>query len=352
MSKKDNISLKNTSDDIIKLNFVDEVKSIINNGLECISKTAHTVILSTYWQIGRKIVEEEQNGNTRADYGKSLIQALSDALRSEYGNSYSARYLRAFRQFFLLIPDFEIWKSRFPNLTWTHVYRAMRVGNETAIRWYLQTASEQSWSVRTLDRNISTQYFERHLSSPSTIESNIQHKPSSILKNPVLAEFLGFQQTLDVNESDIETAILSHLQQFIMEMGRGFAFVGRQQLIRTESQDYFIDLVFYNIELKCYVLIDLKMGKISHKDVGQMDMYVRMYDDLKLTAGDNPTIGIVLCSETDKDIARYSVLHDNNRLFASKYMLYLPTPEALAREIEKQKEFYLLQHSQSPKESK
>lgn len=198
MSKKAKNIAHDTSRTVDNVNFVDEIKNIINEGLVSIHTTAHSVILSTYWQIGRKIVEEEQNGSMRADYGKYIIQTLSDALRAEYGNSYSARYLRAFRQFFLLIPDFEIWKSRFPNLTWTHVYRTMRVGDDTAIRWYLQTASEQSWSVRTLDRNISTQYFERHMSLPNTdTESCREHKPSSILKKLKTTLLILFFTTLN-----------------------------------------------------------------------------------------------------------------------------------------------------------
>ena len=209
------------------------------------------------------------------------------------------------------------------------------------------------WSTRTLDRNISTQYYYRLLQSPKkdAVIAEMQSKTSEyqknqfeLLKNPIVAEFLEFRTEDSFSESDLENAILSHIRDFLMEIGRGFAFVSRQQHIITDTQNYFIDLVFYNIELKCYVLIDLKMGTVTHQDVGQMDMYVRMYDELKRKEVDNPTIGILLCSETSRDIARYSVLHDNNNLFMSKYLTYLPTKEQLRAEIEKQKALFAFQH--------
>lgn len=294
--------------------------------------------------MGQRIVKEEQKGTERAEYGKRIIEQLSKELTFKYGSGFSARYLRAFRKFYIVVPNFEIWKSRFPNLQWTHVFRALRVGDETAIRWYLQMASQEMWSVRTLDRNISTQYFERHFSQPQLAMTETEPNKLELLKNPIIAEFLGFKQDNSFSEQELETAIINHLQEFIMELGRGFAFMGRQKLVRTDTQDYFIDLVFYNVILKCYVLIDLKVGTITHQDVGQMDMYVRMYDELKRTEGDNPTIGIVLCSETSKDIARYSILKGNEQLFAAKYLPLLPSENDLKREIEKQKDLFNLQH--------
>ncbi len=326
---------------------VDDIKTIIDKGRAAAYAAVNTTMIATYWNIGRRIVEEEQHGKERAEYGKNLINTIANELTREYGSGFSARYLRAFRQFYLIVPNFEIWKSRFPNLLWTHVFRTLRVGDETAIRWYLETASREMWSVRTLERNINTQYFERHFKQPAlpSEQKNKDIKADELIKSPIIAEFLGLRQDVQYSESELETAIIEHLQEFIMEMGRGFAFIKRQQLIRTDAQDYFIDLVFYNVVLKCYVLIDLKVGKITHQDVGQMDMYVRMYDELKRTEGDNPTIGIVLCSETDADIARYSILKGNEQIFATKYKLYLPTEEQLRREIEKQKELFLLQHN-------
>ncbi len=239
------------------------------------------------------------------------------------------------------------------NLTWTHFRSLLRVADEDARVWYMSEAAHENWNVRMLDRNISTQYYHRLLQSPKkeAVIAEMKRKNNQLpkthfelVKSPVVAEFLGFKNEGSYLESDLESAILSHIRDFLMEMGRGFAFVARQQHIVTETEDYFIDLVFYNIELKCYVLVDLKMGKITHQDVGQIDMYVRMYDDLKRTAGDNPSIGILLCSETDEDIARYSVLHDNNRLFMSKYLTYLPTEEQLKQEIERQKAVFYMQH--------
>ena len=239
------------------------------------------------------------------------------------------------------------------NLNWTHIRSLLRVQDENARYWYMKEAVDENWSSRTLDRNISTQYYHRLLQTPekgAVIEemkrktAEFQKNQFELIKSPVIAEFLGFKNEDTYLEGDLESAILSHIRDFLMELGRGFAFVARQQHIVTETSDYYLDLVFYNIELKCYVLIDLKMGKITHQDVGQIDMYVRMYDDLKRGQGDNPTIGILLCSETDEDIARYSVLHDNDRLFMSKYLTYLPTKEQLKAEIERQKEIFSLQH--------
>ena len=358
--------------------FVDEIKQIIQSGRTAAYAAVNTAMIATYWHIGKRIVEKEQDGKERAEYGKMLIRMLARELTHEYGSGFSERYLRAFRQFYLVIPNYEIWKSRFPNLTWTHIFQTLRVGNETAIRWYLENASQQMWSVRTLNRNISTQYYERHFcqpglsaKTPRTLNRNISTQyyerhfcqpglsaktpdagipaKEEILKSPLIAEFLGFKPDESYSERDLESSIITHLKDFLMELGRGFACVARQQHIRTDAEDYFIDLVFYNVVLKCYVLIDLKVGKITHQDVGQMDMYVRMYDELKRTEGDNPTIGIVLCSETDADIARYSILKGNEQIFATKYKLYLPTEEQLRREIERQKELFLLQHGLTEK---
>ena len=229
----------------------------------------------------------------------------------------------------------------------------MRVENVTARNWYMREASEQMWSVRTLDRNINTQYYERLLLSQvkEPVENEMKEKTTmfqqdklEFIKNPTVLEFLGLPNNKSYKEKDLEKAILDNMSDFLMELGKGFAFVARQQLIRTESEDYYIDLVFYNYLLKAFVLVDLKVGKITHQDVGQMDMYVRMYDELKRTEGDNPTIGILLCSQTDKDIARYSILKGSEQIFTSKYQLLLPSEEELANEIRRQKEIFLFQN--------
>ena len=248
--------------------------------------------------------------------------------------------------------DFEIVNTCVRNLNWSHFKRLLSVSNDDARMWYMKEADSQMWPVRTLDRNISTQYYERLLHSPKKEKviaemkrntKNFQSSQFELIKSPVIAEFLGFQAN-DYTETELESAILNHIRDFLMEMGKGFAFVARQQHIVTETDDYYVDLVFYNIELKCYVLFDLKIGKITHQDVGQMDMYIRMYDDLKRKSGDNPTIGIVLCSKTDEDIARYSVLHDSKQIFMAKYMPYMPTQKELKQAIEQEKKNFYLQH--------
>ena len=328
--------------------FVSDIKQLIEHSRRAAYAAVNSIMIDTYWHIGQRIVEQEQQGEKRAEYGKQIIKMLSKELTQEYGEGWSERNLRNFRSFYLTFNDLEIWHTRVPNLTWSHIRTTLRVDDPVAARWYLQTASQEMWSVRTLDRNISTQYFERHFKQPQLIEES-RKNPSAdkleVLKSPVVAEFLGFNPGTDYTESDLEKGLISHLQEFLVEMGRGFAFVARQKHIFTDAGDFYIDLVFYNYILKCFVLIDLKKGQITHQDIGQMDMYVRMYDDLQRTEGDNPTIGIVLCSETSKDIARYSIMHDNDHLFAAKYMALMPTEEELRREIEQQKELYNLQNA-------
>ena len=242
-------------------------------------------------------------------------------------------------------------------LSWSHYLTLMRVKDENARDWYAKEAADQMWAVRTLQRNIDSQYYYRLLSCHDKMPVNKEMKKLTAsyqqdrleyLKNPLVAEFLGLSSNVDMTETQLESAILSNLQKFLMELGKGYAFVARQQHIRTEKQDYYIDLVFYNYILKCFVLIDLKIGKVTHQDVGQMDMYIRMYDELKRVEGDNPTLGIVLCSETDEDIARYSVMHGSEQLFASKYKLYLPTEAELRAEIEAQKAIFYLQQKDKP----
>jgi predicted nuclease of restriction endonuclease-like (RecB) superfamily len=333
--------------DLAQNHLFSDICSIIENGRRQAYAEVSRLMIETYWKIGQRIVEEEQKGNKRAEYGAQLIDALSTELTHKYGKGFSKRNLAYFRTFYQIFPDIEILQSRLQNLTWTHLTKVFRVEDPVAIRWYLTEAAREMWSVRTLDRNISTQYYERHYQQPSLPESHPENTSTNkleLFKSPLIAEFLGFKQDSSYSENALEAAIISHLQEFMLELGRGFAFMARQQLIRTDTQDYYIDLVFYNVVLKCYVLIDLKVGTITHQDVGQMDMYVRMYDELKRTDGDNPTIGIILCSETSKDIARYSVLKGNEQLFATKYKLYLPSEEELKAEIDRQKSLFAMQH--------
>lgn len=332
---------------------VDDVKLIVEKGLREAYRSVNTVSILTYWNVGKRIVEEEQHGESRASYGKHLIDLLSHELSQVYPKGYSPRNLRDYRQFYLCFKDLEIWHSRVPNLTWTHYRTLLSVTSDDARYWYVREASSQSWSVRTLARNVGSQYYHRLLQSPRKevvinemlqITEQLKNEPQDFLKDPIVAEFLQLTTNASFTETELEKAIIRHLKEFLLELGRGFAFMAEQYHISTDGGDFFVDLVFYNVVLKCYVLIDLKTKKLTHQDVGQMDMYVRMFDDLKRTEGDNPTIGLLLCSDTSKDIAKYSVLHDSKQLFAAKYLTYLPTEEVLRREIEQQKELFYLQH--------
>ncbi len=336
-------------------NFVNGIKQLIEEARQKSYAAINAVMLDTYWHIGQRIVEQEQQGKSRADYGARLLSLLADELTAAYGKGFSTRNLWYYRQFYTLLPDWEKVNTRVQNLTWSHIRTLLRVTNKDARIWYLNEAARQTWSVRTLDRNISSQYYHRLLQSPrkeavvaemQSLTADYELDKLEFIKNPVVAEFLGLSSNMDFTESKLESAILTHIQKFLMEMGKGYAFVARQQHISTDAGDYFIDLVFYNYILKCFLLIDLKTSQISHQDVGQMDMYVRMYDDLKRTEGDNPTIGLILCSETSRDIARYSVLHENPQLFTAKYLTYLPSEEELRKEIEQQKEVFRLQQDQ------
>ncbi len=340
---------------LVSETLVTDLKQIILQARQGAYAAVNVCMISTYWKIGQRIVEEEQQGKARAEYGKGLIEKLANVLTIDFGSNFNARNLAYYKKFYLCFPDPSILNARVQNLTWTHFRSLLRVPDAEARAWYLNEASRESWSSRTLDRNIGSQYYHRLLASQNkdavktemkTLTSPMQTDKLEFIKNPVIAEFLGLTNNSDFTESQLEQSILTHLQKFLMELGKGYAFVARQQHIATDAGDYFIDLVFYNYILKCFVLIDLKTTQISHQDVGQMDMYVRMYDDLKRSEGDNPTIGILLCSETSQDIARYSVLHGNEQLFAAKYLTYLPTEEQLRTEIEAQKEIFRLQQAQ------
>lgn len=314
----------------------------------------NAAIVDERWEIGKRIVEEEQNGATRAEYGANLLKELSKLITVEMGKGYSPRALAYYRQLYIYFPDRKILQTRLQNLTWSHLQAILGEKSEKARLWYMDEAVHQMWSVKTLERNIGSQYYHRLLASYDkdavekemkelTAQSNTSIIPEQYIKSPVVTEFLGIPKDATYTESTLENALITHLQQFLMELGKGYAFVERQQHIVTDAGDYYIDLVFYNYLLKCFVLIDLKTTKITHQDVGQMDMYVRMYDDLKCTPGDNPTIGILLCSETSEDIAKYSMLNGSKQLFASKYLTFLPSEEELRQEIETQKNLFLLQ---------
>ena len=303
--------------------------------------------------LGKRIADEELNGESRAEYGAEVIKKLSKDLNAQYGRGYTKTNLYNFYSFYKMYPEIFHSESGKSNvkLSWTHYRVLLQVKDEIAREWYENEALKETWSVKTLQRNISSQYYYRILKTQdkSAVETEMKEFTSKyqtkleFIKNPVIAEFLGMKEDTSYLESDLEQCIIDNLQKFLMELGKGYAFVARQQHIHTEKEDYYIDLVFYNYILKCFVLIDLKTNKITHQDIGQMDMYIRMYDDLKRGEGDNPTLGIVLCADTDEDIAKYSILHGNEQLFASKYKLYLPTEEELRAEIETQKEMFSIQ---------
>ena len=328
----------------ISNNYINEIKKILKNARQKAYTAVNSAMVEAYWEIGRRIVEEEQNGKERAEYGKEILQNLSKELTEEFGKGYSYRTLREIRQFYLMFSDFEKWRTVSAKLTWSHFQKVLRVSNEKARIFYLTEAAENMWSVRTLDRNISTLYYDRIVASidKKTVEDEMKDKTKKLqaeefIKNPVVLEFLDLPSNMSYTENELEKALTDDIQKFMMELGKGFAFVERQQHIRTENSDFYIDLVFYNYILKCFVIVELKTEKLTHQDIGQLDMYIRMYDDLKKQENDNPTIGLLLCTETDRTIIKYSVLNDNKNLFASKYINYLPSEEELINEIERQK---------------
>jgi len=354
----------------ITKNYISEIKQILAQARQKAYAAVNFAMVEAYWLIGKRIVEEEQQGRERAAYGEEILKTLSVELTKEFGKGFSITNLKNFRKFYILFSESKIGQAppdhfktaisqalpdpsadnKLVLLSWTHYERLIRIENKEERDWYMKEAAQQSWSYRTLDRNISTLYYRRLLSSqikePVIQEmeektKDFQSDKLEFIKNPTVLEFLGLPNNAGYTESLLEQAIINEMQKFLLEFGKGFAFVDRQQLIRTETQDFYIDLVFYNYIIKCFVIVELKTQKITHQDVGQLDMYVRMYDDLKRGEGDNPTIGILLCTETDKTIARYSVLNENKQLFASKYLSYLPTEEELVAEIERQKMIFL-----------
>ena len=381
--------------------FVPDLKTIVGSAREYSYRAANTMQVVSNWLIGWRIVEQEQHGKQRAEYGKQIIKQASEALTAEYGKGYSETALRRFRQFFIEFNDLQIQQPLLaifneafekkqrpllaesiqpplvaksgiqdsqiqppmvakiatgsipmpPQLSWMHYEKLMRVADKDARMWYMQEAASQQWDYRTLKRNIDTQYYYRLMQTPTAHKPEVeqemvektavyQQEKSAFVKNPMLIEFLGLNQDAAFTESKLEETIINHLQKFLIEMGKGYAFVARQQHIHTQDDDYYIDLVFYNYLLKCFVLIDLKTTKISYQDVGQMEMYLKLYDTYKRPEGDNPSIGIILCSETNADVARFSTLASNPQMYAAKYLTYMPTQEELRREIEMQKELF------------
>ncbi|MQM91323.1 DUF1016 domain-containing protein [Prevotella copri] len=363
---------------------VNDLRSIVSKARSKAFAAVNYSLVERNWRIGQRIVEQEQNGASRAEYGKHVIEIASAALTEEFGKGFSETNIMNFKKFYLKFKELAIpqtvseefkkqkhqtlsdessllpqkdqtqsTQSELRLLPWSHYERLIRVEDKKAREWYAKEAFEQGWSFRTLNRNINTLYYERLLMSKKKqpVVDEMQDKTKAYqqdkleyIKSPVVLEFLGLPEDTSLAESKLETAIINNLEKFLMEMGKGYALVARQQHIRTEENDYYIDLVFYNYLIKSFILVDLKVNRITYQDVGQMDMYLQMYDKMKKGPDDNPTIGIILCTETDSDVARYSTLAKNDQMFAAKYKLYLPDKEDLRREIERQKELYLMAH--------
>lgn len=334
------------------LPLLSNIRKLLNQGRKQTTQAVNSIMVQTYWEIGRLIVEDEQQGNTRAEFGKGVLKSLSTELTKEFGKGFDASNLRHMRQFYLQFPICDAVRHE---LSWTHYRTLIRLKNEQARQWYINEAIAQSWSARALERQIGTLYYERLLSSqrkkqdisPILIEgqqktSNLETSVKDYLRDPYIFDFLGLP-SIALQESKLEQALIDNLKEFLLELGKGFAFVERQQRINTDDGDYYIDLVFYNFHLKCFLLIDLKMHKLTHQDVGQMDMYVRMYEEKKRRNDDNPTIGLILCTEKNHTVAKYSILNESKQLFASKYMLALPSETELISKLEKERQKLLEQ---------
>jgi predicted nuclease of restriction endonuclease-like (RecB) superfamily len=325
----------------LQTNLYQTIKNILQTARDNAYQQVNFIMVEAYWNIGKQIVEEEQKGEDRAKYGSYLIKELSRQLSDEFGKGYSQQSIRNMRQFY---KSFPIRSTLWSELSWSHYKLIIRLKDENARTWYMEEAVKSHWSVRALERQIGTHYYERLLSSQEkkSVELEAVEKTKEMLvsskdliKDPYVLEFLDLKENKSFLESELEGALIGKIQEFLLELGRGFAFVDRQKRIKTEHSDFYIDLVFYNYILKCFVVIDLKRGKLTHQDVGQMDMYVRMFDDLEKSEDDNPTIGIILCTEKGNTVVKYSVIDDNENLFVSKYQLYLPSVEELQSQIEK-----------------
>ena len=346
--------------------YITEIKQILAQARSKAYSAVNTAMVQAYWLIGKRIVEEEQQGKDRAAYGKEVVKTISAELTAEFGKGFSETNIKYFRQFYNTFPKLighsvsdespgslkshvasdEFNFSYFKKLSWTHIRQILRISSKVEQFWYLKETAEQNWSVRTLDRNISTLYYQRLISSQQKdeVEQEMQEKTADLklqaqdfIRNPAVLEFLNLPSSKAYTENELEQSLIDNLQDFLLELGKGFSFVARQKHIRTETTDFFIDLVFYNYILKCFVIVELKTNKLTHQDVGQLDMYVRMFDDLETTESDNPTIGILLCTEKDATVVKYSVLNESQQLFANKYLAYLPTEEELVAEIEREK---------------
>lgn len=316
-----------------------QLQTLIADARQRALRAVDAIQVQTCWQVGRHIVEFEQGGAARAAYGKRLLPLLAERLTADFGQGFDVSNLRYMRLFYQAFPIRDALRHE---LSWTHYRLLTRVDKAEARQWYMHQAAEQNWSSRALERQMGTLYYERLLLSQDKAAvanearqnlAMLDQSPRAFVRDPVMLEFLGLPGSGKLLEAGLEQGLMDKLQAFLLELGKGFAFVARQQRISTESKDFYIDLVFYNYLLKCFVLIDLKTTELTHQDIGQMDMYVRMYDDLKRNEGDNPTVGILLCEAKDQSVVRYSVLNGSEQLFASRYKLVLPSEETLRAEL-------------------
>lgn len=321
--------------------FYQHIAQILHTARRKAVQAVNVTMVQSYWEIGYVIVEEEQQGQHRAEYGANLMSYLAEKLTGEFGSGFTERNLYFMKQFYIAFPILNALRTE---LSWTHYRSLLRVDNATAREFYLQETITNGWSTRSLDRQINTLYYERLLASGdrTPVVAEMQEKtdifrPADILKDPYVLEFLQLQENASLLESELEQALMDKLQHFLLELGKGFAFVARQKRISTDTKHFYIDLVFYNYLLKCFVLIDLKIRELSHKDIGQMDMYVRLYEDKYKPPDDNPTIGLILCTHKDHTIVKYSILNESEHLFASKYMLFLPSEAELRAELERER---------------
>lgn len=335
MKKRTNPESSQVSPAAPDVQFFTEVSDLLQKARNTAYRAINSVMLETYWQVGRRIVQQEQKGHDRAGYGEQLIVNLARHLGESFGKGFSVANLWNFRQFYLTYPEITEFSTHcVGNLSWTHVRLIMRLESKEARAYYLRECAQQNWSSRLLERNIKSGYYQRLLSTqqpePMEIALPLKYAPSDFIKDPYVLEFLDAPESLAGKESVLEAALISNMQQFLLELGKGFSFVARQMRVSTETSHFYVDLVFYNYILKCFVMFDLKTFKLTHQDIGQMDMYVRMFDDLKRGADDNPTIGVILCADKDETLARYSVLKDSRQIFASKYRTVLPSEDELA----------------------
>jgi len=322
---------------------VDGIKHIVELARGQVKQTINKAMVQAYWHIGQLIVENEQQGKTRSQYGKAQLQQISAQLTAEFGKGFDVSNLRNMRRFY---SAFEKQDALRLELSWTHYRVLLRIENPAARQWYMDEASQNAWSARALERQIGTLYYERLISSKdkTPVESEaathtqaLVETPQDYLRDPYILDFLNLQDKT-YQENELEQGIINNLQQFLLELGKGFAFVERQKRIRFDDEDFYIDLVFYNFKLKCFLLIDLKIGKLKHQDIGQMDTYIRLYDEQYISEDDNPTIGLVLCSEKSEAVVKYSILSEQKQLFAAKYLAHLPTEEELRIELQKERE--------------